>query len=194
LVLAHALTAADIEPREGEAPAELASPDQLDPFCTNAGFPTGWANDMNAGGAEALIVRDASGDVIAMAWHTNRPFFVAEIDFTFVPRNGVYLFGDYVTPAHRGKKLQRLLVRQRLAAAARNGAAIAYTIIHAGNAPSLASYRALGFVPTTRLTRTRWLGRDRDHAAPVTTRDRSLPIFIMTAPRRLLPQVSPAAP
>jgi GNAT superfamily N-acetyltransferase len=196
LIFARALTPADADTTAEVPGVTIESPSDanaLDEFCIKAGFPVGWTAEMVQAGAHAIIARDAA-DIIAMAWHTARPFFVAEIDFTFVPHNGEYLFGDYVAPAHRGRKLQRLLVRHRLAAAARNGAAIAYTIIHADNAASLASYRALGFVPTTRLTRTRWLGRDRDHVAPISTRDRSLPTFIMTSPRRLLPQVSPAAP
>jgi hypothetical protein len=56
---------------------------------------------------------------------------------------------------------------------------MAYTIIHADNAPSLASYRAPGFAVTTRVTRTRWLGVRRERVAPVATVGRALPAFVV---------------
>jgi hypothetical protein len=69
----------------------------------------------------------------------------------------VYLFGDFVAPAQRGRNLQRMLVAERVRRAA--GAAFACTIIHPENVPSLRSYHREGFTPVARFTRRHWMGR-----------------------------------
>jgi GNAT superfamily N-acetyltransferase len=100
-----------------------------------------------------------------MAWSTTHPFHVEEIGATFDPRGGVYLFGDFVDPAHRGKKLQRALVSHRLAAARDQGLPFAYTLIHPSNAASLRSYAHEHFVPAARFTRYHWLRKKWCHCA-----------------------------
>ena len=200
-ILARAATEADARPDADVHAAAVIEPlpasdePALDRFCTTAGFPDGWTRDMLRLGAAPTIARNApAGDIVAMAWHTHQPFYVAEIDTLFDPASGVYLFGDYVAPAFRGRKLQRLLVHHRLAAAAKNATPIAFTIIEADNGPSLASYRSHGFIATTSLTRTRWLGRTRDHISPIPTpaSHRALPSFELNgagAQRRLQPRI-----
>lgn len=129
-------------------------------FADGIGFPTGWAADMLADRAGALLALDpVGGAAMAMAWSTTHPFHVEEIGATFDPRGGAYLFGDFVAPEHRGKKLQRALVSHRLAAARDEGVPFAYTLIHPDNAASLRSYDREGFVPAARFTRYYWLGK-----------------------------------
>lgn len=141
-------------------------------FCESAGFGAGWAADMLGDSAIALIACDGpGGTAMAMAWSTVHPFPVEEIHATFDPGGapaagaaagavrrhaGVYLFGDFVAPEHRGKKLQRLLVNARLLDARRERPDLryAYTIIHASNATSLRSYQAEHFAVAHALCQT----------------------------------------
>lgn len=132
----------------------------LELFAVAQGFPSGWAADMLAEGAMGLLAVDAgSRAVLAMGWSTSHPFYVEEIGRTIDPgAQGVYLFGDFVAPAARGRRIQRLLVSERLRRA--TGAASACTIVHPDNVPSLHSYQNEGFVAGARYTRTFWLGRN----------------------------------
>jgi GNAT superfamily N-acetyltransferase len=139
---------------------ERGDESRLEAFAAAQGFPSGWAAEMLAGGATALLALDATTrEPLAMGWATARPFHVEEVGRTIDPgERGIYLFGDFVAPAARGRKLQRLLVSQRLGRA--NGATRACTIVHPENVPSLHSYQNEGFVPGARYTRTFWLGRE----------------------------------
>jgi GNAT superfamily N-acetyltransferase len=138
----------------------LAEP--LEQFCAAVGFPPGWAGDMFSDGARSVVALDtASGQVAAMGWLVRRAFYVAEVDHTIDPAGGVYFFGDFVAPAYRGRRLQRLVLQHRIARCAQDGITHAYTIIGDDNGPSIANYRALGFVSTTAMTCTRWLGRTK---------------------------------
>lgn len=131
--------------------------DALASFATAQGFPAGWTTDMLADGAAALLALDEpTGAALAMAWTTTRPFYVDELQATFDPRGGAYLFGDFVAPASRGRGLQRLLVARRLELA---GATPAHTIVHPTNVASLRSYERAGFVATARFTRYHWRRR-----------------------------------
>jgi len=131
----------------------------LEAFASEQGFPGGWALDMLGEGATALLARDTrTGQSLAMSWCTAKSFEVVEIGATLDPGGGVYLFGDFVAPAHRGRNLQRMLVGERVRRAA-GGAAFACTIIHPDNVASLRSYHREGFTPVARFTRRHWLGR-----------------------------------
>jgi GNAT superfamily N-acetyltransferase len=129
----------------------------LESFANGNGFPSGWAREMLTQGASAVIAREAAGETLAMAWMTQRPFHVEEIGATIEPRTGVYLFGDFVAPAHRGRKLQRRLVAQRLRLAA--SAAFAVTLVHPSNMASVRSYHHEGFVISGRFVRYHWRGK-----------------------------------
>src|SRR5688500_7387889 len=131
----------------------------LEPFAVANGFPAGWVADMLADGAIALVATDDhTGDTLAMAWTTSRPFHVDEIVAAVDPGpGGGYLFGDFVAPAARGRNLQRLLVVERLRRAAE--ARYACTIIHPDNAASVRSYEHEGFVARATFRRTTWLRR-----------------------------------
>ena len=130
----------------------------LESFADANGFPAGWAREMLIDGASGVIARDpAAGATLAMAWMTTHPFHVEEIGATIDPRGGVYLFGDFVAPAHRGRKLQRLLVAHRLRIT--GSAAFACTLVHPSNLASVRSYQHEGFEPGGRFVRYRW--RDR---------------------------------
>jgi ribosomal protein S18 acetylase RimI-like enzyme len=129
----------------------------LETFASANGFPQGWARAMLAEGASAVIARDATGAVLAMGWMTQQPFQVEEVGATIDPGSGVYLFGDFVAPAQRGRKLQRQLVAQRLRLT--EGLAYACTLVHPSNVASVRSYRGEGFAVGGRFVRYRWRGR-----------------------------------
>jgi GNAT superfamily N-acetyltransferase len=160
----------------------------LEQFCTAGGFPRSWSVDMLGDGAQAFIAVDTASRrrVAAMAWLVRRPYYVAEVDHTIDPAGGVYFFGDFVAPVYRGRRLQRLLLEHRLACAAQAGVPHAYTIIRDDNGPSIANYRALGFVPTTALARTHWPWRDRHRLTFLPTLDKSLPALDRDARTRTL--------
>ena len=162
----------------------------LEPFCTAHGFPPGWPRDMLAAGAQAVVAADAATQALmAMAWLTTAPFYVEEIDHTLDPAGGVYLFGDFVAPPHRGKGLQGTLLRQRLMLSPDK---IAYTIVRDDNAPSIKNYRALDFIPTTRLTHQHWSGRSRWNCQAAPGANARLPAFESRPGNRLAPV--PASP
>jgi ribosomal protein S18 acetylase RimI-like enzyme len=146
--------------------ADDPSVESLETFASANGFPAGWAAGMIGEGASAVIARDtASGATLAMAWMTQQPFHVEEIGATIDPRTGVYLFGDFVAPAHRGRKLQQRLVAQRLRLAA--SAAFAVTLVHPSNLASLRSYQQEGFTVGARFLRYRWRSRTWTRCKPV---------------------------
>jgi hypothetical protein len=163
----------------------------LEQFCTAGGFPPSWSAEMFHDGAHAVVALDTSSQQpAAMAWLVQRPYYVAEVDHTIDPAGGVYFFGDFVALAYRGRRLQRLLLQHRLARAAHSAVPHAYTIIRDDNGPSIANYRALGFVPTTALTCTHWLWRDKYRIKVLPTLDRSLPALTRDpAIRTLRPSV-----
>jgi GNAT superfamily N-acetyltransferase len=138
----------------------------LDAFAVASGFPQGWSADMLADRARATLAILDDDQSVAMAWATAHPFHVEEMSATFDPRGGVYLFGDFVSPHHRGRNLQRHLVNHRLAAAQWDGISVAYTIVHPDNVPSLHSYGQEGFVPAARFTRYRWLKKNWCRCTP----------------------------
>jgi GNAT superfamily N-acetyltransferase len=145
--------------------ADDPNTESLERFATANGFPIGWASEMLTEGAIAVIAGDAAGETQAMAWMTQRPFHVEEIGATIDPRIGVYLFGDFVAPAHRGRKLQRRLVAQRLRIA--TDAAFAVTLVHPSNVASLRSYQHERFAVGGRFVRYHWRGRTWMRCKPI---------------------------
>jgi ribosomal protein S18 acetylase RimI-like enzyme len=150
------------------APSDFAVPgvevlageaDALEAFIAEIGFPAGWAVDVLAEGAWAILAVDQSSRApLAMGWVIARPFYVEEIGATVDPGpGGIYLFGDFVAPDARGRKLQRLLVAERVRRTAESSRA--FTIVHPTNTASLRSYRNEGFETRARYTRTHWAGR-----------------------------------
>ena len=180
-------------PPEVQASADIETPiiraaddpnlQPLGSFATANGFPTGWAAEMLTSGATAIIARDsATREVLAMAWMTRHPFHVEEIGATIDPGAGVYLFGDFVSPNHRGRKLQRRLVAQRLRQAATD-ATFAVTLVHPTNIASLRSYQHEGFTTGASFTRHRWRGRTWTRCKTV---DRAAVKFCLDGQRRIV--------
>jgi hypothetical protein len=136
--------------------SDVAVAGKLEEFAVASGFPPGWVADMLAEGAVGVLaVSHEDGSPLAMGWVTGRAFYVDEIGATLNPNGGAYLFGDFVAPGHRGRKLQRLLVAERLRGMPRG----ACTIVHPGNVASMRSYGHEGFATAGRFTRRWWLGR-----------------------------------
>jgi ribosomal protein S18 acetylase RimI-like enzyme len=129
----------------------------LDAFAFANGFPQGWAREMLGEGASAIVAIDPAGAMMAMGWMTGRRFHVEEIGATLDPGAGVYLFGDFVAPAQRGRHLQQLLVAERLHGIGEAG--LACTLVEPSNVASVRSYQKEGFVSEARFTRYHWRGR-----------------------------------
>lgn len=128
---------------------------EIDAMCRAHGFPEGWVAAMIAAGAEAFAAIRAQvkqPQAVAAAWLTRNPFYVDEIGCTFTAApEGDYYFGDFVEPAWRGRKLQRLLIHHRLAASHATGRLWAFAMMRQDNAPSLRSYQAEQFHAAARL-------------------------------------------
>lgn len=71
-----------------------------------------------------------------------------------------HLFDDFVSPTHRGHRLQGALVAARVSAAAERGATVASILVEDSNHASRASVRRAGFAPAQRVITLR-LGRPR---------------------------------
>jgi ribosomal protein S18 acetylase RimI-like enzyme len=166
----------------------------LDAFASDNGFPQGWAGEMVADGASVIVARDlASSGIVAMAWWTSRPFHVEEIAAMLDPRGGVYLFGDFVATAYRGRGIQQLLVAERLRAAGE--AAHACTLVHPSNKASVRSYEAEGFEVGGQFIRSRWMGRTWARCrASRTSRIQFTLEGSETIVARLSPEIRPQAP
>jgi GNAT superfamily N-acetyltransferase len=157
---------------EGIDPVAVSADDRvrielLDNFTARNGFPAGWVREMLADGAQAVVARDeGSNEILAMGWNTTRAFHIEEIGATLDPAGAVYFFGDFVAPAHRGRKLQRLLVAERLARM--SDASRACTVIHPDNIASLRSYQSERFVKAAEFVRYERSGRtwSRCHTLP----------------------------
>jgi len=145
---------------------------ELDSLCRSYDFPASWVADMLATGAEAFaaIPVDPSPSLRAVAagWLTRKPFYVDEIGYTFTPvPEGDYYFGDFVEPAWRGRKLQRLLIHRRLEASAAAGRLWAFSMMRRDNPASLRSYQAEQFQPAARLRTMRVAGLGLDRLVPL---------------------------
>jgi len=184
---------------------------QLDALCSSSGFPGGWAATMLRAEGEAFVAfadpssadpssahsrPDAStgatpapfatpSPAVAAGWMTRAPFFVDELGYTFTPvPEGVYLFGDFVEPAWRGRKLQRWMLHRRLEASAQAGRQWVFSMTDKENAPSLRNQFAEGFEHSATLRSMR-LGRLRIERLAATNAD--VPHGWVFAPGRVLP-------
>jgi hypothetical protein len=129
------------------------------------GFPANWAAGLLQAGDRAVVVLDPESDSApAAAWITRRPFYVREIRRTFDPGpDGDYYFGDFVSPAARGRGLQRLVIAQRLELS-RGRTALAMTCPE--NDPSQSNYQSLGFTPIATLISRFIAGTQIDRCCP----------------------------
>ena len=162
---------------------------QLDALCSSSGFPGGWAATMLRAEGEAFVAfADPSpppSPAVAAGWMTRAPFFVDELGYTFTPvPEGVYLFGDFVEPAWRGRKLQRWMLHRRLEASAQAGRQWVFSMTNKENAPSLRNQFAEGFEHSATLRSIR-LGRMRFERLAATKAD--VPYGWVFAPGRMLP-------
>jgi GNAT superfamily N-acetyltransferase len=137
----------------------------MDRLYTDARFPPDWSASTLAAGDQALVLVDpATAHALAAAWIARRAFYVQEIRRTFDPGpTADYYFGDFVSPAARGRGLQRLLISHRLDLS-RGRTALAMTC--PANHPSQANYASLGFIPVATLTSRSLAGLQFDRCSP----------------------------
>jgi hypothetical protein len=147
----------------------------LGEFCAAVGFANDWAVEMLTNGAQAVTTLDpATGDITGMGWMTTRRFFVGEVSANLaLPPDTAYLFGGFVAPAFRGRRLHRLLVCARLDRLFRSDLR-AITICHKDNRPSIRSNLEEGYRPILQYQHWNW-GRWRHR--------RALPADGATGPR-----------
>ena len=96
------------------------------------------------GGQAVLILQDNSP--VASAWLMRKPFYVTEIRRTFdAGADADYYLGDCVDPIHRGRGLQRALIRARLNLSNAAGRSHAIAMTRNTIPVSLGNYLAEGF-------------------------------------------------
>jgi Acetyltransferase (GNAT) family len=126
-------------------------------FCAAGGFSTSWAIEMLAAGARAVVSLDPpTGEITGMGWMTTRQFFVGEVAAHLaLPPDAAYLFGGFVAPAFRGRRLHRLLVGARLDRLCELDLR-AITICHTDNQPSIRSNLDEGYRPILQYQHWHW--------------------------------------
>lgn len=110
------------------------------------GLGQDWCEEQLQAGARCLLALAEDTRPVAAAWLIDREFWIDEIGHSIHPEpRGCYLYADWVTPAYRGRGLQRLMIRERIAAGAQAGKREAFSVVRPENLPSLRSYQACGF-------------------------------------------------
>jgi GNAT superfamily N-acetyltransferase len=120
------------------------------------GLDRDWCEERLAAG-DGAIVAFRDGQPAGMGLVTCNPFWVEEISRTFNPGpDGCYLYATFVSPAHRGQRIQKLLDSKRLAWAAARGRRYAYALVERDNHASLRGHQASGFKTVARIDLARW--------------------------------------
>src|SRR5687768_62385 len=122
------------------------------------GLDREWCSEQLALGACECVVKVAgSGEPAAIGMVIARPFYVAELDYTFDPMHGgCYFYCEYVHPSFRGQRLKGLLDAARAAHAASRGAAIAYSIVAGTNFPSIRAHVSGHFRAVVKVIELHW--------------------------------------
>lgn len=126
------------------------------------GLDEPWTREQFSSGASAILATvQENGQTIpaGVGLYTRGEFYVGEIDHLYHPGpTACYLYATYVSPAYRGRRIQRLLDLQRVKKGAADGVPYAIAIVLSANTPSLRGHAAGGFVPTGRIDHVRFGG------------------------------------
>ena len=125
---------------------------QLVRIAAEQGVDEAWCREQLDPQTDCVLALTSQGDPIGMGLATRQPFWVEEILHTLDPTpDGTYLYATYVTPAHRGKRLQLALDSARMLRHREQGANVAYAVVDANNEPSVRSHARTGFQTVARV-------------------------------------------
>jgi len=126
------------------------------------GLDKSWALEQLSSGSSAILATiEESGQTIpaGVGLYTRGEFYVGEIDHLYHPGDtACYLYATYVSPAYRGRRIQRLLDLHRVQKGAEDGVPYAIAIVLSTNAASLRGHAAGGFVSAARIDHFRFRG------------------------------------
>lgn len=158
--------------------------DRLVRVAAEQGVDEAWCREQLDPHADCVLALDLQGEPVGMGLATRRPFWVEEILHTLDPSpDGAYLYATYVTPSHRGKRIQLALDAARMMRHREQGASVAYAVVDGNNEPSVRSHARAGFetAATVRL----WRKRNRA-LAHVRFEDRELNRLLLRGRPQLL--------
>jgi L-amino acid N-acyltransferase YncA len=119
------------------------------------GLDEDWAREQLASGASAILATiQENGQTIpvGVGMYTRGEFYVGEIDHLYHPGlTACYLYATYVSPAYRGRRIQRLLDLSRVQKGTQDGVPHAIAIVLSSNTPSLRGHAAGGFLSAGRI-------------------------------------------
>ncbi|HEV8292660.1 MAG TPA: GNAT family N-acetyltransferase [Tepidisphaeraceae bacterium] len=119
------------------------------------GLDESWAREQLASGSSAILATvEENGQTLpaGVGLYTRGEFYVGEIDHLYHPGpTACYLYATYVSPAYRGRRIQRLLDLHRVQKGAHDGVPHAIAIVHSTNTASLRGHAAGGFLSAARI-------------------------------------------
>jgi GNAT superfamily N-acetyltransferase len=119
------------------------------------GLDDSWAREQLASGSSAILATIEENGITIPAGaglYTRGEFYVGEIDHLYHPGDSAcYLYATYVSPAYRGRRIQRLLDLHRVQKGAEDGVPYAIAIVLSSNKPSLRGHAAGGFLSAARI-------------------------------------------
>src|SRR6266571_4308862 len=119
------------------------------------GLDESWAREqLSTGSCAILATIEENGTTIpaGVGLYTRGEFYVGEIDYLYHPGDtACYLYATYVSPAYRGRRIQRLLDLHRVQKGAMDGVPHAIAIVLSSNTSSLRGHAAGGFVSAGRI-------------------------------------------
>jgi GNAT superfamily N-acetyltransferase len=105
---------------------------------------------------DPCILAIIDGHPVGMGLVTRRIFWIEEILHRFDPGpDGCYFYSTYVSPSHRGQRIQTLLDTHRLRWALAQNLRWCYALVEHPNTPSLRAHYRVGFRPSARIDRLR---------------------------------------
>jgi hypothetical protein len=126
------------------------------------GLDEEWARDQFSSGSSAILATvEENGQSIpaGVGLYTRGEFYVGEIDHLYHPGpTACYLYATYVSPAFRGRRIQRLLDLHRVKKGADDGVPHVIAIVLSSNTPSLRGHAAGGFISSGRIDHFRLAG------------------------------------
>ena len=119
------------------------------------GLDESWAREQLDSGSSAILATvEESGQTIpaGVGFYTRGEFYVGEIDHLYHPGpTACYLYATYVSPAFRGRRIQRLLDLHRVQKGAQEGVSHAIAIVLSSNIASLRGHASGGFFSAARI-------------------------------------------
>ena len=126
------------------------------------GLDESWAREQFSSGSSAILATVTENGLTVPAGvglYTRGEFYVGEIEHLYHPGpTACYLYATYISPAYRGRRIQRLLDLHRVQKGAADGVPHAIAIVLSSNTASLRGHAAGGFASAGRIDHFRFHG------------------------------------